>query len=82
MERVENIDLDLSSGNIVNVTVYLNFSVEDNYGADYDGNRGTSVMFLEDYEVEIHDSQELLTNEDKEEVEVLCADFVDNYNGW
>lgn len=69
--RSEEIVVQLKGDRIVTINVILSGFIDDNYGADYDGNRGTQAVFIEDLSLQIPDVDDAgdpLDENDRDEI--------------
>lgn len=74
----EFVDTRSDIGEFYNIEAEYHFVIEDNYGADADGNRGAEQAFLEDYSFEIfNELGENLTQQIKEKDNELYKSMED-----
>lgn len=76
MTESKNILVELCNGTIIGIDVIVNLTVDSNYGADYDGNRGHKAVFVEDYS---WTSNIRLNKLDESHVEKQVERFMEKY---
>lgn len=74
--------IDLSSGTNVEVEITVNGCNDPNYGADIDGNRGTSVWFIDSHSYELTDEDIELTSEEEQELDDEIEKIVYESEEW
>lgn len=62
----KDLDIELDDGTEISCTVHVTGTLDENYGADADGNRGVSRWIVESHEVE---HTEDLTEEQQSELD-------------
>ncbi len=68
-------EFKLDSGKVVTVDLTIVGEYDPNYGADADGNRGSSMWFIEHFSYELQSDEEI-DQEEKEELDEKVEDFV------
>jgi len=65
---------ELETGRVVDVDIELIVIHDPSYGADADGNRGTSTRILDDYD---YTCLEQLTNEERLQLDKIVLGFIE-----
>lgn len=83
IKYTEDFLIELSSGAPCTVEVTVEINLDDEYGADADGNRGTPVYFIDEvfFDIPYLDDDGLpLMPEDREELEERLLNAAEKYN--
>lgn len=80
--RSIEITVKLASGKLVTSEIDIHYSLERNYGADADGNRGMDVTFCDGFTIhntEFADDDSMLSADERVEAESLLEQEADKY---